>query len=441
MPYCQQINKSLILCSCLVAALLLLISAQAGYAQVKESDHAEAISRINAREKAIFAPSSEDLKAAKEAGKGLSLPQTVRDNIEIAGQGYSDLKQGIKYVSKGISIAPQEISKAMDKLADGQGTGRLLFILGAVLFIYGIGLSLEFLTRRLTGKLRKKVEETHTGNLFRRLINDLILTGFEVVYFLVFFYGTINVMVLLAPEGMHIQLVAGSFLIPITMARIGILVLKFIFSPHSSESRIVPITDYAAKELTFWLSLTMILSPLLSRVIYTLSVMGLADETFQALFMLEMTVPTALLMILIWKNKNHLKKYILENSTDNKPGTAACWLADNWHLLASAYILLLVLLRQISLLQGREMLYALLMSLISVPAVILLDMTLFAALKNMIHRKNRLKKLNVPKLTISATSATYTPGCALCWERGWFFTCCRSGECPLISAPCFPKGH
>ncbi|WP_419784679.1 mechanosensitive ion channel family protein [Maridesulfovibrio sp.] len=46
-------------------------------------------------------------------------------------------------------------------------------------------------------------------------------------------------------------------------------------------------------------------------------------------------------------------------------------------------------MRQISLLQGKEMVNALLLSLISVPAAILLDMTLLAALKNIISKKNK----------------------------------------------------
>ncbi len=375
-----------------VMALLVFMLAQPVSAQTPDSDPAAALSQMSEKDKAKFAPTKEDLKKAKEAGEELSLPQAIRDSIEMTHKGYSDIDEGAEYVVKGFQMAPQEISKALDKLAQGQGTGRLLYILGVVLFIYGAGLCVEWVARKLTTKLRNKVENAHTGNLFKRIINDLILTGFEVGYFLVFLYATINIMVLIAPGSKNIELVAGGFLIPITRARIGILIVKFLFSPHSGESRFIPITDYAAKELTFWLSLTMVLSPLFARTVYTLSMMGLANETFEALFMLEIIIPTSLLLTLIWRNKNKLKNYILEHSLSQEPNPTESWVANNWHLLASFYLLFLVSLRQASLLQGKDMLGALLISLASVPAVILLDMTLFAALKNMTNKKKHPKK-------------------------------------------------
>lgn len=387
MTFQLQSNSRRVLYLIPVLALLFVAMAQPVPALEPEGDPATALSQMSQKDKARFAPTSEDLQKAKDSGDLLSLPQAIRDSIEMTDKSYKAMKKGTAYVAEGFRIAPQEISKALDKLTLGQGTGRLLYMIGVVLFIYGAGLCVEWAARLLTRRLRHKVEEAPTGNLFKRLINDLILTGFEVGYFLIFLYSTINIIVLLAPAGKNIELLAGGFLIPITRARIGILIIKFLFSPHSSESRFVPITDYAAKELTFWLSLTMILSPLFARVIYSLSMMGLADETFEALFMLEIIIPTSLLLALIWKNKNHLKNYILQNYHGQEQGAAGYWLANNWHRLASAYLLFLVFLRQTSLLQGKDMVGALLISLVSVPGIILLDMTLFAALKNMAGKK------------------------------------------------------
>jgi len=371
-----------------VFTLIIVLSGSPAAGQNLPGTNQSALSQLTESEKASYAPSGEDLAKAKDAGKELTLPQAIRDSIQSTEKGYSDLDQGIDYVTKGFSIAPQEISKALHNLTDGQGAARLLTIIAAVLFIYGVGLAVEFAVRRISSKIRHKIESRHTGNLFNRLINDLILTGLEIAYFLIFLYVTINTMVLFSPVP-NVTLVAGGFLIPLTRARIGILILRFIFSPRSKESRLIPITCYAAQQITYWVSMALVLSPLTSRIIYTLSNMGMADETTAALFMLEILVPTSLLMMLIWRNKTQLKNYILENSINKEPGTFNYWLANNWHRLAIVYMCVLIAMRQISLLQGKEMVNALLLSLISVPAAILLDMTLLAALKNIISKKNK----------------------------------------------------
>ncbi len=371
-----------------VFTLIIVLSGSPAAGQNLPGTNQSALSQLTESEKASYAPSGEDLAKAKDAGKELTLPQAIRDSIQSTEKGYSDLDQGIDYVTKGFSIAPQEISKALHNLTDGQGAARLLTIIAAVLFIYGVGLAVEFAVRRISSKIRHKIEARHTGNLFNRLINDLILTGLEIAYFLIFLYVTINTMVLFSPVP-NVTLVAGGFLIPLTRARIGILILRFIFSPRSKESRLIPITCYAARQITYWVSMALVLSPLTSRIIYTLSNMGMADETTAALFMLEILVPTSLLMMLIWRNKTQLKNYILENSINKEPGTFNYWLANNWHRLAIVYMCVLIAMRQISLLQGKEMVNALLLSLISVPAAILLDMTLLAALKSIISKKNK----------------------------------------------------
>ena len=371
----------------LLTLLIVLAGSPAAGQNIPETKQS-AISQLTEKDKATYAPSGEDLAKAKNAGEKLTLAQAIRDSIQNTRQGYSDIDQGLDYVDKGFCIAPQEINKALNKLTGGKGTGRLLEILAAVLFIYGVGLAVEFAVRRISFKLRYKIETRHTGNLFKRLVNDLILTGFEVGYFIVFLYITINTMVLFKHQP-SVLLVAGGFLVPITRSRIGILVLRFIFSPRSEESRLIPISSYAAQQITYWVSLTLILSPLCSRIIYTLSTMGMADETTAALLMFESIVPTILILTLIWRNREQLKEYILKNSINNEPGTFNYWLAYNWHRLATIYLCVLIAMRQISLLQGKEMLNALLLSLISVPGAILLDMTLLAALKNIISKKNR----------------------------------------------------
>ncbi|WP_415718058.1 mechanosensitive ion channel family protein [Maridesulfovibrio sp.] len=368
--------------------LLIVLAGSPAAGQTLPGINQSAISQLTEKDKATYAPSKEDLAKAKNTGKKLTLAQAIRDSIQSTSKGYSDLDQGLDYVAKGFRIAPQEIRKALNNLTGGKGTGRLLEIIASVLFIYGVGLAVEFAVRRITFNIRTKIETRHTGNLFNRLINDLILTGFELGYFLIFLYTTINSMVLFKHHP-SVTLVAGGFLVPITRSRIGILVLRFIFAPRSEESRLIPISSYAARQITYWVSLTLILSPLSSRIIYTLSTMGMADETTAALFMFEIFVPTLLLLVLIWRNKRQLKNYILRNAINNAPGTFNYWLAYNWHRLATVYICVLITMRQISLLQGKEMLNALLLSLISVPGAILLDMTLLAALKNIISKKNR----------------------------------------------------
>ncbi|WP_419784678.1 hypothetical protein [Maridesulfovibrio sp.] len=320
-----------------VFTLIIVLSGSPAAGQNLPGTNQSALSQLTESEKASYAPSGEDLAKAKDAGKELTLPQAIRDSIQSTEKGYSDLDQGIDYVTKGFSIAPQEISKALHNLTDGQGAARLLTIIAAVLFIYGVGLAVEFAVRRISSKIRHKIEARHTGNLFNRLINDLILTGLEIAYFLIFLYVTINTMVLFSPVP-NVTLVAGGFLIPLTRARIGILILRFIFSPRSKESRLIPITCYAARQITYWVSMALVLSPLTSRIIYTLSNMGMADETTAALFMLEILVPTSLLMMLIWRNKTQLKNYILENSINKEPGTFNYWLANNWHRLAIVYM-------------------------------------------------------------------------------------------------------
>jgi small-conductance mechanosensitive channel len=340
-----------------------------------------------------FLPDREDMENLQVVR--LTLPQYIQTTVQSTGESYRAIAEGLSYVATGFVTMPSEVAKAVDVLTHGEGTSALLSLILAVVGLYGAGLAAEGVVRYYTRKLRRRIERASPGNLMQKFLYNLILLGFGTLYFVVFIYSTIHLMVLLVPEGDTLRTVASGYLVPITRTRIGILLFLFLFSPHSSGSRLAPLTDYCAKQLFYVLSTVIIVSPLVARTIFTLTAMGLSNETYLALFLIEILIPAAILITMVWYNRAPLHDYIAANSIRFEPGSFNYWIAKYWHLLTILYISAMVIFRQVSLLMGKEMINTVVLSLISLPGVVFLDLIILSVLGNIQKRKEKLNQITI----------------------------------------------
>ena len=316
-----------------------------------------------------------------------TLEQALTGRIVKAEDTLTKISTGWLYCAGGFPKVTGDLKVVYETLSAGRGFGHLVMILFYVIFVYGAGFGVEYAVRKVTAPIRLKLETRSTDNLFKSIINNLLLLLLGIAYFGVFLYFLIYFIPLSFPEESHQRMLAAGYLIPITQARIAILFFQFLFSPYSKASRFTPLSDYAAKQLYTWLSLVVIVSPVFARTILHLYQLGISHQVHTFLLGLEVWIPASMLWYLIIHNKRPMAEYIRTNSTHFEKGGFNYWFAKKWHILASLYILLMVALRQINLFLGKEQIWTVVYSLISLPTVIFLDQISWSALKAALAQK------------------------------------------------------
>jgi small-conductance mechanosensitive channel len=267
---------------------------------------------------------------------------------------------------------PAAMGEAVQRFSEGRERHHLLLV--AALFAVMLGLA--WLVERLTAWLlsgvvarldRGSVEPGEaSGSPLIRLVLDLLLL-------VVFVITAVAIFVALYQGHEPSRVLILEALLTITLARLAILIARWLLAPHAAAARFLPFDDATARVLYRGVVGLAWLWALLGMVTFFALRFDMAREPLLLLSLLARLVFVAALLRLVWGVRRPIAALIRGDGRS----TVRRLLADLWPALMTAYVLALVVIMTIEQLAGRQRTSrAGILSLLVLIAIPLVDMAL-----------------------------------------------------------------
>jgi small-conductance mechanosensitive channel len=248
----------------------------------------------------------------------------------------------------------------------------LLFM--AVIFI-GAGI-IEWLFRRLFTRLGQLA---HGGEI-ETTVDRLCVAGLRIVIDLfaigVFVLAAFGIYFALYDEHEATNALIAAIFWGVVAFRLVLVVVDALLSPNEPESRLLPFDDMTAKHGYRRTMLIAVLIVIAFQAGNLLHSYGLADGPKLAEGAISSLIVLAAIVVMIWRDRKTVAEMILPSEMEDSHSTSPAreFLAANWHVLASCYILGLWLFGMVGrLLTGEGQGGTLLASLLLLPAVPTVD--------------------------------------------------------------------
>jgi small-conductance mechanosensitive channel len=273
---------------------------------------------------------------------------------------------------------PAELSRALNRLTDGGGAGRLMAMAGLSALLIAIGWVVELWLRRWSGSFRQRIEEAPAMTPTQRLGAALLRLVLDLVY-LALFAATASLLFALSTGGGAgaPRLLFMACLLAVLCGRLTSLVSRSLLAPGSGQMRLIPLADESAH--TLHRSLTALghyvgWSYLFVKLIARLEV---SNSTRVAFSLVLGSILLGWIALALWNRREAVSRAIAGPGPG--PDEARLWVrqrfAELWHVLALAYIagIWLVWSAQVLTADGVKFRGTLIASLLIVPIYLLLN--------------------------------------------------------------------
>jgi len=289
------------------------------------------------------------------------------------------LRQRLNEIHSGALAAPAHLPATLAQLHGQGGARAALLTLVALLGLLAAGAAAEWLFRQYIKGLRGKIESLTPCNgweklktLLLRATIDLAAMGiFTIANFIVFFIALDH-----GEYSRFRRLVFVTYLAAVLLVRVIALIADFILAPGSSKSRLMDLSDDAARYLYRWVWLiagVMGIGLLLTAI---MELQRVSEATAVLVSATAGLVVILLIMFFCWNNRQVVAQMILQGAEKDLryKQLLRLQLADYWHLLAIPYLLMIwgvwVLY---ALIDRPDLLLPILALILSLPLYILLD--------------------------------------------------------------------
>ena len=277
-----------------------------------------------------------------------------------------------------LPTVPADLSAAVDRLTDYEGSGRLLVMIFIALGFLAVGWVAEKIFFRLTAELRQRIETMPGMDGILRFWGALVNTLPELLGLFIFAVTPLlTYFIVIDRQDRNLRLLFLAFLMVTVIIRFCALLLRLFFSPKMVKLRLIPLSCEVAQYLHR--RLLFILSAVGASYVLLL-LMSHLEVKWAAQIWLAIILTTTVIGLLagmIWGNRVAVRKHLL----GQRP--IACekraWLREQyaamWHILALAYLFLIWLLGFEQLVMADAMKFdgTFILSLLIVPIYLSLD--------------------------------------------------------------------
>jgi hypothetical protein len=314
-------------------------------------------------------------QAAEEDGKGI---RGAKNGLGPIFLRLADNATALKKKFSGIFVSDEtesdHLGNAWRTLTGGQGIGRFLRMLLALVSIVAAGLVLRWLFFRKTRDLHERMlTSVRLGRLesFGRIASHLIL---EALGLAVFAATTFILLVLFFQKGdpeyefVSIYLIASYYLL------LFLLAAKIIFAPGAPALRLVPMPDAEAAFLYRWILYITLGAAVIGGTSIVFGQIERGEPLYLLFYSLAGAYIAAALLVMIWQSRQRVAAAILPTNAAAAPGGLRAACARYWHYLASAYVLIMGIFWVADVqLGGKATIVNLILSLFVIPIFIGLD--------------------------------------------------------------------
>ncbi len=190
---------------------------------------------------------------------------------------------------------------------------------------------------------RRALERRPTETMTGRFVLDLAVMAMSLVPLIVFVLAANGAMALVGPRP-ETRIVLLAFVNAILIRGVIQAVVRAVLSPSPGTQRIVPIQDETAAYLYVWtrrLATTAVLGYVIAA---TGLLLGMSEAVYQSVLDLVGLLIAGLLIVLIAQNRGAVARTIRGDEQERIAGALRRRLADTWHILAIAYVVVAYLI-------------------------------------------------------------------------------------------------
>jgi moderate conductance mechanosensitive channel len=309
-------------------------------------------------------------------------PQAPAETVGVVGEFEDGVGEVRALWQRRIAAMPElpgVVPFLLGHLAEGKSAAQLLLTAAAMAVIFGAGIVAELIFRRLSAGMRSRIPDhrvesftVRLGYLLQRFVwqvLDLLVFGIAVVAaFFAFYHGHEAT-----------RLTVMTYLLAIVLLRLVADASRFLLAPHAHDLRLIPFDDYDALRLHRWLVAVAAIGTFGFLTGDLLALLGLDRTTLDVFDTMIGVAFVATLIVMIWQARRPVAELIRGEPTGHGPLARRVlqFLAQTWHLLATAYVLVIFATYQVREALGQETAVSVgILSLLLVAAVPLADAAL-----------------------------------------------------------------
>ncbi len=276
----------------------------------------------------------------KKAVEGIAAQILVKisDRVKI-------FSTAVVQIGGGISTFPDVVDWVKVQFTEAESRAFWIEVLSKIAVVIGLGSLTFFLVRLFLGRFRSSLAgQALEGFMmqFLRLLGLLILDLLPVAAFALVAYTLLG----FVDPREKTRLVILAWVNAFIIVWITVAVFRVLLAPAYPHLRIVGLRDETANYLDIWIHRLSRLAVYGFFGLQALVFLGLPPATYETLLKLLGFLVTAFVIVVIMQNKSAVSDFIRDRKPEQDPAEGSRnlmlnRLAQTWHLLSGAYVLLL----------------------------------------------------------------------------------------------------
>ena len=235
---------------------------------------------------------------------------------------------------------PNQLPRAVDRLAEGRGAGYLLLLVAEFLAVVAVGWAAWWLVRRAVTAQRHRLEVAPPAGYWDKVWRLLLRTAFDLLALAAFTLVTFGLFIVLVPRDSPFAMIATSYVLAIVMPWAISIVARMVLAPSAARIRIAPIGDDGARYLHRWIVRLVVVASIGWFFGSLFVIAGLGFELYFLTVAITGFIAAAMMVVAIWKGRRPVAAAICPPDQRVGGGTmrVRAAFAGSWHVFAILYV-------------------------------------------------------------------------------------------------------
>ena len=235
---------------------------------------------------------------------------------------------------------PNQLPRAVDRLAEGRGAGYLLLLVAEFLAVVAVGWTAWWLVRRAVTVQRRRLEVTPPAGYWDKVWRLVLRTAFDLLALAAFTIVTFGLFIVLVPRDSPFAMIATSYVLAIVLPWATSIVARMVLAPGAARIRIAPIGDDGARYLHRWIVRLVVVASIGWFFSSLFVITGLGFELYFLTVAITGMIVAAMMVVAIWKGRRPVAAAICPPEQRAGGGTmrVRAAFAGSWHVFAIVYV-------------------------------------------------------------------------------------------------------
>jgi moderate conductance mechanosensitive channel len=230
--------------------------------------------------------------------------------LAVASERMQSITGHLSEAGQGFLAVPEFLEELLLKARDPQTLSRWGLMAGKIFLVLFAALLVEWLIRRLLGRLRRSIEDRQTDRSSFRALFLIAHTILEIIPIAVFAVAAYGILPLTNPR-YETRLIALTLVNASVLARMILAVARLVLVPGLPAFRLLPIGEETIHYLYIWIRRVVDLGVYGYFILEVALLLGMPGGLYVFLMKFLGLAITAMLVVLVMQNKNDVSGWLL----------------------------------------------------------------------------------------------------------------------------------